>query len=462
MDSLPVEVTGRILSCVASARHVVMASAISQKWQEAAKHHLRRLTFNGSDFSTQEDDDFSPSMCITNTVMRTSSLHELSISVEAYILSESEDESDEDDCEGEFMVELQAASVDVWIQHTKGTLRSLTIMNPITPPMNILEKLGNGESNLKQLEWGSAHIPVVNPAIHVFQSLSSLTLFGMQDWLAVSNLEALLLACPKLVSLSLVDVKLWEYLGRYNPPPMAVTLKSSSLKAVHIDQGFELIDDLILHIDCLESLSLEHVSFELVKLVQNSRHGGLQHLSIIEAHIWEMELGDLASGLYELRLHGRETLEADWKKLYPMFSRAINLRKLYLPSNTPNIDEFDVGFDKIAKSFPNLYLLGLNYRPGLRAFKAGGSAEALTFGSVTILELTSWKPNKEFAAWIAGFLEHCPNLKQLTTACKVSDLKPGDSGPQSAEFNKLMSQILQPYPHVATKYVLSLRSKVSR
>ncbi|MCO5606041.1 hypothetical protein L7F22_060228 [Adiantum nelumboides] len=136
-----------------------------------------------------------------------------------------------------------------------------------------------------------------------------------------------------------------------------------------------------------------------------------------------------------------------------MFSHASKLRKLYLSSNTPDIDEFDVGLDKIARSFPSLNLLGLNYQHGSRAFKAGGSAEALTIGNVCILELSSWKLNKEFAAWIAGFLEHCPNLKQLTTACKVSDLKPGDSALQSATFNELMSQILQPYSHVATKFV---------
>ncbi|MCO5559852.1 hypothetical protein L7F22_013456 [Adiantum nelumboides] len=133
INVLPVELIGTILSCVASARHVARASATCRKWQEAAKFHLHKLKFDDSDFKVQcnlgdSDDDSTPlddcrDVIVAEAVMQAEYLHDLSISYAAY------------------GAKFNAAVVIALLRHTKHSLKSLTLLTPIKPTCNILEKL---------------------------------------------------------------------------------------------------------------------------------------------------------------------------------------------------------------------------------------------------------------------------------------------------------------------------------
>lgn len=229
-----------------------------------------------------------------------------------------------------------------------------------------------------------------------------------------------------------------------------INLKSSSLKALFIDEGFYQIDCIFLHIDCLESLRLKGVKFEQVKLVQGKEHGNLRQLLIESAVIAELEIGCSADSLVEVHINAL-SLQADWPRYYQIISRASNLRKLYLSSDVPSRDKSIVDLNQIASTFPQLHSIALTYQHASEAFKDGRSGELLIFRSVTVLELSTYRFHTQFARWICEFLKWCPNLRRLTISGKASWGEDESLTQEMADYMSLIIPVMRAYPHIDIK-----------
>ncbi|KAI5063247.1 hypothetical protein GOP47_0021794 [Adiantum capillus-veneris] len=415
MDSLPIEVIGNILSHVASARDVVIASTTCRKWREAARHHLHKLTFASSDW--QHYNNFTVSLCeiiITETVMRTKCLHELSI------------------CMG-LTKEFSAALVIAWLMHTKETLKSLTFMNPTQPKVNILEKCGG--QKLERLVWGFAHISTVDPTIHKFPSLISLTL-NNRAALSALDLNLLLSVCPKLEILSLANIDISFPNARF-----MIELNSASLKTLYIE-GLS-VDTVVLEADKLESLILRDSTFEQFELVSK---GSLRHLRIEDVSIIQLDIGQSADLLEEVIVSDFTII---WPRFYQMISRASNLQKLRLGGL--DAEEEAIDLDMIGSSFPSLNFLALNYNIGdghyEHAFRGSTILE-----KVVVLELGTAKIHELSAQWIAGFLERCPNLKKLGIHGTISEAKSRKDYQLIGRFTSSIINLMRQYPHVDVNF----------
>ncbi|MCO5574996.1 hypothetical protein L7F22_028793 [Adiantum nelumboides] len=420
MDSLPIEVVGNIFSHVASARDVVIASATCRKWREAARHHLHKLIFSSSDWPTYKN--LSVSQCeiiITETVMRTKCLHELSI------------------CMGPTK-EFSAALVIAWLMHTKETLKSLTFMNPTIPKVNILEKCGG--QKLEHLVWGFAHISTVDPTIHKFPSLISLTL-SKRAALSALDLNLLLSVCPKLEYLFLANIDITFSNARF-----MIELNSASLKTLNIE-GLS-VDTVVLEADKLESLILRDSTFEQFELVSK---GSLRHLRIEDVSIIQLDIGQSADLLEEVIVSDFTII---WPRFYQMISRASNLQKLRLGGLPFDAEDEAIDLDMIASSFPSLNFLALNYSLGdghyEHAFRGSTVLE-----KVAVLELGTSKIHELFAQWIAGFLERCPNLKKLGIHGTISEAKSLEDYQLIGRFTSSMVDLMRQYSHVDVTFEFS-------
>lgn len=419
VDFLPEQVIGIILSYVASARDVVMASTTCRKWRKAASHHLHSLSFVELDFCSESKGSLSTGeqqLRITEAVFKVPCLLGLSI------------------CMND-KYQFPAGLVTAWLLHTKKTLRSLTFMNSIKPKLNILEKLGGVDSKLEHLEWRSAYICNLDPTIHTFQYLVSLTLKG-SAFVKSGMIEVLLTACPQLEFLFLkyVRIKL-----DHRMLETTMELKSLSLKTLQIDGGLSDYGSgisMVLLTDRLETLMLSGGSFQQVKLIQRRGFSNLRVLSLKHVHIQQLELGESVELLYELQLGGSQD--------FRMFSTASNLRKLSLSeSYNTHID-----LDKVAFSFPHLHWLALSSQQASAALEPDGPGQFSIFRNVTVLELFYGKINEEFARCIAAFLERCPHLEKLRVSGRICIKQRCEVN----SFTGLMIQIMRPFPHIDLKF----------
>lgn len=376
MESLPVEVVGNILSHVASAQDVVIASATCRKWLEAVKHHLHKLAFNYSDWSTYGD--LTESQCeliITETVMQAKHLHELSI------------------CMGPGS-KFSAALVIAWLMHTKETLRSLTFVNLTKPKLNILEKCGQ---KLETLVWGFGNIPSVDPMIHKFPRLVSLTL-NNRTGVSALDLNLLLSVCPKLEFLSLVNIDI-----TFSDSQSNIELNSLSLKTLNIE-GLS-IDNFVLEADMLEILTLRDSTFDQFVLLSK---GSLRCLRIEDVSIIELEIGDSTDLLEEVNV---SEFSITWPRFYQMITKAGKLKRLRLWALSIAEDDI-MDLETVAVSFPCLSRLSLSYDLGDGIYQHALRGSSV-LEKVAVLELGTSKIHDLFAQWISGFLERCPNLKRL-------------------------------------------------
>lgn len=420
MDSLPIEVVGIILSHVASARDVVAASVTCRKWREAARHHLRKLVFALADWPSYRDLPVSQcEIIMTETIMRTQCLQELSI------------------CMG-LTKEFSAALVIAWLMHTKETLKRLTFMNETKPRMNILEKCGG--QKLEHLVWGFAYIPTVDPTIHKYPFLVSLTL-NNHAGLSALDLNLLLSVCPKLEFLSLVNINI-----TFSDAPSMIEMNSASLKTLNIE-GLS-VDTVVLEADKLESLSLRDSTFEQFELVSK---GSLRHLQIEDVSILELDIGQSAELLEEVMVRDFTIL---WPRFYQMISAASNLRKLRLWGLPFDAEEEAIDLEMIASSFPCLSFLALNYEPGDGHYQHAFRSSAV-LQNVVVLQLGTSKIHDIFAHWIACFLERCPSLKRLRIHGTISEARSREDYQLIGRFTSLMINLMRQHTHVDVKFKFS-------
>lgn len=417
MDSLPIEVVGNILSHIASAREIAIASATCKKWRQAARHHLHRLAFTESDCPR----DQSQSQCeilITETIMRTSCLQELAIGVKWT---------------------FSAALVIAWLMHTKDTLKSLMFTTLTEPPLNLLEKCG--EKKIEHLVWGLAHIPPIDPVIHKLPSLVSLTL--EKAVLSALDLNLLFSVCPKLESLSLIDNDI-----SVSDAASTLDLKSASLQMLHIE-GLSA-DTIVLEADKLKDMVLKTSTFDQFYLFSR---GSLQHLTIEDVSIEHLEIGQSADLLEEVVVSDFTIM---WPKFYQMISGASKLSKLRLWGLPFHPEEEATDLASIASSFPCLRWLAINYHLGDHHFQHGISiSNSILFQRVVVLELGTSKLNELFAQWIASFLGWCPNLRRLMIYASVSEAKSQNDFQLVGKFTSSMVELMRRYSLVDVKFEFS-------
>ena len=377
MESLPVEVIGNILSHLGAARDVVVASTTCRKWRVAARHHLNTLSFNTADWPVYPElstEDLE--ILITQTILQTSCLQHLSIRLGTHN-------------------EFSAAPVIAWLMYTRESLRFLTYMMKTKPCVNVLERCG--KSKLERLVLGYTCIPAVDPAVQRFPSLLALTLTRVS--VSSVDLNALLSACPKLESFSLIDTDV-TLSGSGN----TLELSSSSLNSFYTEDL--TMENVILEADHLENLSLKDSIIE--RFVLKSKNS-LHELKIENTSIGDMDIGEATELLEVLDVSDFEML---WPQFFQMISRASKLRKLRLWRLKFEGSEEDVDIETIAVSFPRLNRLALSYE-----LADGTISQALQgttlLEKVVFLELGSSTINDLFAEWIAGVLERCPSLRKL-------------------------------------------------
>lgn len=390
MESLPVEVIGNILSHLGAARDVVVASTTCRKWRVAARHHLNTLCFNTADWPVYRElstEDLE--ILITQTILQTSCLQHLSIRLGNHN-------------------EFSAAPVIAWLMYTRESLRFLTYMMKTKPCVNVLERCG--KSKLERLVLGYTCIPTVDPAVQRFPSLLDLTLSRVS--VSSADLNALLSACPKLETFSLIDTDV-----TLSGSETTLELTSSSLNAFYTEDL--TLDTVILEADHLENLFLKDSIIERFEL--RSRNS-LHVLKIENTNIGEMDIGEATELLEVLDVSDFEML---WPQFFQMISRASKLRKLRLWRLKFEGAEEDVDLETIAVSFPRLNRLALSYE------LADGTISQALQGStllqkVVFLELGSSTINDLFAEWIGGVLERCPSLRKLVIHGILAETKSED------------------------------------
>lgn len=389
MESLPVEVIGNILSHLGAALDVIVASTTCRKWRVAARHHLHTLSFNTDDwFVYRELPTEDLEIIITQTVLQTSCLQHLIV-------------HDRDHHE------FSAAPVIAWLMYTRESLRFLTYMIKTKPLVNILERCG--KAKLERLVLGYTSIPAVDPAILIFPSLLALTLSRVS--VSSADLNALLSACPKLETFSLIALV-------DTGSETTLELTSSSLRAFYTEDL--TLENVILEADHLQSLFLKDSVIDC--FVLKSRNSTLHVLKIENTNIAELDIREAMGLLEVLDLSDFEIL---WPQFFQMISCASKLRTLRLWRIRFEGLEEDVDMETIAVSCPRLNRLALSYE------LADGTISQVLRGSaplenVVFLELGSSTIDDVFAQWIAGVLHRCPRLRKLVVYGILAETRQDD------------------------------------
>ncbi|KAG6551417.1 hypothetical protein Mapa_007063 [Marchantia paleacea] len=412
MEGLPVEVIGNILSHLAAARDVVIASATCRKWREAVRRHLHTLCFSNTDWPGYRDHPTEDlEVLITQTIMQTSSLEDLSI------------------CLGHTII-FSAAPVVAWLMYTRESLRFLNYMIQTKSNVNILERCG--KQRLEGLTLGYTTIAHVDPVTYKFPVLRSLTLSRVT--ISAVSLNLLLSACPKLESLSLchTDIGLTD-------PTAAMDLCSPSLRAFALEELG--IDQIILEADKLESLYLKDCRFEHFELLSK---GSLRALRIDDVSMIQLDIGDSTDLLEVVDVKDFNIM---WPKFYDVISKASKLKSLRLWGLTIDGDDENMDLETIAVSFPKLQRLALNYDlvDGVihNAFKGSVLLERVVW-----LELGSTVINELFAECIGGVLERCPSLEKLVVHGHISEAIGRDDYQMIARFTTSLVKLMRRFSDV--------------
>ncbi|KAJ7535483.1 hypothetical protein O6H91_12G035800 [Diphasiastrum complanatum] len=419
MDALPVEVIGNILSLLAAARDVIIASATCRKWREAACRHLRALRFCPDDWPVYHELSTEQlEVLITQTILQTSCLHDLSLCV-----------GDE---------EFSAAPVIAWLISTRESLRFLTYMIQARPFVNLLDRCGRRK--LEVLHIGNITIPTVDPKIHKFPVLRSLTLNRVS--ISALDIKLLLVSCPKLESLSLVNtsISLPQTDGEATLELNSQSLKSFSLEAVSLD-------NITLDVDNLESISLKDSTLEHFEVLSK---GGLRVLKMDDVSIMQFDVGQ---GMENLEVVDLSNFTVIWPHLYQKISEACKLRRLRLWGPVDVEDEV-MDLETIALSFPQLTRLALSYEleDGILQHALKGSS---FLEKVTVLEVGSTTINELFSQWISALLGRCPSLKRLVVHGHLSEAKVREDYQKIARFNSSVVDLMRKYVNVEIQFVFS-------
>ncbi|XP_030521206.1 F-box/LRR-repeat protein At1g67190-like [Rhodamnia argentea] len=387
MESLPIEVIGNILSRLAAARDVVVASATCRKWLEARRKHLRSLSFSVNDWSGYRDYGSNQAgIWITQTIFETAKLQSLSLQL--------------DDVDEEF----SASAVVAWLLYTRETLRSLHYDVRVTGDVNILEICGR--QKLEVLVLSHSSVSGVEPNYCRFPGLKSLSLSYVR--ISALDLSLLVSTCPKLEKLDLISPDIAMSDAQVTVEVSSVTLRCFYIEATSLDK-------FVLEADNIECLHLKRCFLELFELIGK---GTLKHFIIDDVGVLHLDIGDTVDNLEIVDVRD---LSITSSKFLQMISKSAKLRRLRLWDVMFDDEDEIVGMETIALRFPQLTHLSLNcdLRDGMLQYGFHGSCH---FENVVVLELGWTFLNDLFSDWVELMLKRCPNLKKLVIHGVVSDL----------------------------------------
>ncbi|XP_058739065.1 F-box/LRR-repeat protein At1g67190-like [Vicia villosa] len=415
MENLPVEVIGIILSCIGSARDIVIASLTCKKWSEAWHNHLHTLSFNTSDCPLySEICSGHLQMVITCTLFQTKGLQCLTILM---------------DDEHEFAV----TPVIAWLMYTRDSLRELRYNVRASFNFNIIEKCSR--QRLEVLSLARNSISRVE-RYHKFPCLVSLSL----SFVTVSALDLSLLvsACPKLETFSVVDPDI-----SMSDSQSSLELSSSSLKDIYVDSFG--CDKFILEAGSLEKLHLKDCTFDVFEL---NGKGKLKVLKIDDASVIHLDIGDSTENLEVVDVCNFTIM---WPKFYQMIAKASRLNNLRLWGVVFDDEDEVVDIENISVCFPRLTHLSLSYdlKDGVLHYGLQGLSFLM---NVTVLELGWTMISDLFSVWVAGLLEGCPNLEKLVVYGYVAEVKTIEECQTFARFSEFMVQLGKKYSHVKFEF----------
>ncbi|CAI8614836.1 unnamed protein product [Vicia faba] len=417
MDNLPVEVIGIILSCIGSARDIVIASLTCKKWTEAWHNHLHTLSFNTSEWPLYGEICSSHlEMVITCTLFQTKGLQCLTILM---------------DDEHEFVV----TPVIAWLMYSRDSLRELryNVRTSADFNFNIIEKFSR--ERLEVLSLARNDVPRVE-RYHKFPCLVSLSLSFVS--ISAIDLSLLVSACPKLETFSIVDLVI-----TMSDSQASLELSSSSLKDIFVESlGF---DKFILVADSLEKLHLKDCTFHVFELVGK---GKLKVLKIDDVSVIHLNIGDSTENLEVVDVCNFTIM---WPKFYQMIAKASRLNNLRLWSVVFDDEDEVVDIENISVCFPRLTHLSLSYdlKDGVLHYGLQGLSFLM---NVTVLELGWTTISDLFSVWVAGLLEGCPNLEKLVIYGYVCEVKTLEECQTFARFSEFMVQLGKKYCHVRFEF----------
>lgn len=416
MEHLPVEVIGNILSRLGAARDVVVASTTCRKWREAWRNHLHTLSFNSNDWPSYHDLTTGRlEILITQTILQTNGLQCLSIVM--------------DDVD-----EFSAAPVIAWLMYTRETLRQLHYNVRTSLNINILEKCGRQKLEVLSLSHNS--IAGVEPTYQKFPCLKSLSLSFVS--ISALDLSLLLVACPKVEVLSLINLEIAMSDAQTTMEISSLSLKDMYVEAISLDK-------FILEADSLEKLHLKDCTLEQFELVSK---GTLRFLKIDDVSVIHIDIGESTENLETVDVSNFTVM---WPKFHNMISRSSRLRRLRLWGVVFDDEDEVVDLEMISACFPGLSHLSLCYelRDGAIQY---GLQSSFKFEKVVVLELGWTVINDLFSHWIAGFLERCPNLKKLVIYGIVSEAKTHEECQTLAYFTSSIVRLMRKYLQVDVQF----------
>lgn len=416
MDNLPVEVIGNILSQLGAAREVVIASAACRKWRQAWRNHLHTLVFNSNDWPVYHEITTSRlEILITQTIFQTNALQCLSIIMEN-------------------IDEFSAAPVVAWLMYTRETLRQLHYNVRTTPNLNILEKCGRQKLEVLSLAHNS--IVGVEPGYQKFPALKFLSLSHVS--ISALDLSLLLIACPKIEVLSLINPDI-----AVSDAHSTMELNCPSLKDIYVEAIS--LDKFILEADNLENLHLKDCTLELFELIGK---GAIKNLKIDDVSVIHLYIGESAENLEVVDVSNFTIM---WPKFYHMISRSSKLRRLRLWGVVFDDEDEVVDLETICSCFPHLRHLSLSYdlRDGVLHYGLQGSS---CLQDVVVLEL-GWSVISDlFSQWVEALLERCPRLKKLVIYGVVSETKSPEDCQILANFTSTIVRLMRKYLHVEVQF----------
>lgn len=410
MESLPIEVIGSILSRLAAARDVVVASATCRKWLEARRKHLRSLSFSVGDWSGYRDYGSSQAgIWITQTIFQTAGLESLSLQL---------DDVDE---------ELSASAVVAWLLYTRETLRSLRYNVRTIGDVNILEICGR--QKLENLVLSHNSISGVEPNYYRFAGLKSLSLSHVS--ISALDLSLLVSTCPKLEKLDLISPVI-----AMSDAQVTVEVSSATLRHFYIEATS--LDKFVLEADSIESLHLKSCSLELFELIGK---GTLKHFKIDDVSVLHLDIGDAVDNLDTVDVRDFTITSP---KFFQMISKSAKLRRLRLWDLMFDDEDEIVEIETIALCFPQLSHLSLScdLRDEVLLYGLHG---CFHFENVVVLELGWTFLNDLFSDWVKLMLKCCPNLKKLIINGVVSDLKTHEERQLLANFTLAIVCVMREY-----------------
>ena len=416
MEHLPVEVVGNILSCLGTARDVVIASATCKKWREAFSSHLHSLSFNSDDWPLYRD--LSPcqlEMLITQTIFQTCGLQGLTILM--------------DDVH-----EFSASTVIAWLMYTRESLRRLHYNVRTSPNLNILDICGRHK--LEMLVLAHNTITGVEPNYQRFSCLTSLSLSYVS--ISALDLSLLLIACPKIETLSLINLEISMSDVQANIRLSCPTLKTIYVEAISLDK-------FVLDADSLEDMHLKECALEQCIFYGK---GTLKRLKIDDVSVINLDIGEAVESLEVVDVSNFTII---WPRFYQMISGSSNLKVLRLWDVVFEDEDDIVDLENIEICFPNLRHLSLSndLRNGVIHYGLEGSYQ---LHNVVVLEV-GWNVISDvFSQWVEELLEKCPNLEKLIIHGTVSDSKTYEECQILANFTSSIVRLMRQYIHVNVQF----------